>query len=229
MRTILSCLFSVCVAASCLGDADYTNSPAYRAVLDAHYILIEGEGTVEVPFRAARELFESDRILDLVQESYADMLPEGETPEFTVEAEGSNTWAYVNREGETSRIVELHRTFAGDGLGRLVYYAEGERFFGNFRAVIDIRVREAAPAASAYIVTVSAYPENALSRFFARHFGIAERYFNRKTRDITALSAAISRHLLADAADSQLVREEPEKRQDEGHEPGRDMHKAREG
>ena len=63
----------------------------------------------------------------------------------------------------------------------------------------DLVTGEAGPEEDActYKVIVYAYPENAVSRFFARHLGIAERYFHQKTKDITALSIAISKHLLS--------------------------------
>lgn len=178
---------------------DYTNSAAYRSVIESHYIEIHGQGTVSIPLPAARNLFESDRILDIIQESYADLLPEGEEPEFVVEATGTNVWHYTNRKQETSRIMELHRSFTEDPGGHLVFFTEGQRFFGNFRAIIDIHVSEAGPEENActYQVIVYAYPENAVSRFFARHLGMAKRYFHQKTKDITALSIAISKHLLS--------------------------------
>lgn len=178
--------------------AGYTNSEPYRSVLDAHYIEINGSGDVPVAFRAAKDVFESDNILDLIQAAYDDMLPEGEEPEFVIETVGPNAWQYVNLAGETSRILQLHRTFARNGEGHLVLYSDGDRFFGTYRAVIDITVRDAGESASAYAVTVYAYPENAVSRFFARHFGMAERYFRNKTREITDISVAISRYLLAE-------------------------------
>ena len=187
------------VMATVATAADYTQSEAYRSVIESHFIEIHGQGTVNIPFPAARDLFESDRILDIIQESYADLLPKGEEPEFVVEAAGTNAWHYTNRKQETSRILELHRSFTGDLGGHLVFYTEGQRFFGTFRAIIDIHVSEAGPEEDActYKVIVYAYPENAVSRFFARHLGIAERYFHQKTKDITALSIAISKHLLS--------------------------------
>jgi hypothetical protein len=42
---------------------------------------------------------------------------------------------------------------------------------------------------------VYAYPENNISRFFARHLRLAQRYFDGKTDEITGLTKRICRHI----------------------------------
>jgi len=176
--------------------ADYRALPLYQSVATAHVIRVEGEGVVEVAYPTAQALFEKDDILDAVQEAYAALLPEGERPEFEVVSGGDRTWSYVNRHGERSRVVELHRDIRPEERAFLVYFTEGERFFGSFRAVIEITVTPTDAASSRYDVRVLAYPERSVSRFFARHLGIAERFFRSKTREVTDLTVTICRFLM---------------------------------
>ncbi len=176
--------------------ADFQLTPQYQSVLNAHHIRITGEGQLDVSYEAARVLFEQDDILDAVQVAYAQLLEDGEAPEFVVEQRGHRHWGYVNKSGHQSEIIELHRQLEPDQAAELVLYSEGERFFGRFRAVIKVHVAPVSAEAIRYDVLVYAYPENAVSRFFARRLGIAERFFRHKTAEITGLATRICRHLL---------------------------------
>lgn len=178
--------------------ADFRSTAEYRSVLDAHYIQTGGTGQVEVAFRDAVILFERANLLDDVQAAYAQRLGEGEKPEFVIAQESTNRWSYVNKSGHESVIQELHRAIQTNGNNAaVVYYTEGERFFGKFRAVIEVAVHPAGEgAASRYEVAVYAYPVNAFSRFFARHLGVVDRFFRDKTREITQLAVTICRDLM---------------------------------
>ena len=184
--------------------ADYQHSDAYRSVLDRHYIKAGGTGMVEVSFSDAVVLFEQENLLNDVQAAYAKMLKDGQTPEFTIQVDATNQWSYVNKAGQQSVIIELHRLIGTEDRASLVYYSAGERFFGKFRAVIVIDVVPADLGASAYEVTVYAYPENSFSRFFARHLGVVDRFFRTKTTEITALAVDICRQMLVKKQDVAL-------------------------
>jgi hypothetical protein len=183
--------------------ADYQEADTYRSVLDRHYIKAGGTGTVDVSFRDAVMLFEQENLLNDVQAAYAKMLTEGQTPEFTIQVDATNQWSYVNKSGQQSVIIELHRLIGAEDRASLVYYSAGERFFGKFRAVIVIDVIPAEHASS-YEVTVYAYPENSFSRFFARHLGVVDRFFHAKTLEITALAVGICEHMLVKKDDVAL-------------------------
>jgi hypothetical protein len=183
-----------CASAS---TASYLDSPHYQSVLEAHHILINGDGDIDVSYAEARNLFLQENILDAVQQAYAQLLEDDEKPEFVIEQHGDRRWSYVNKDGQYSEIIELHRHIKENEPARLVLYAEGERFFGNFRAVIKVNVQEINATSCRYGVTVYAYPENSVSRFFARHLGIAERFFRYKTKEITDLTVRICKALMA--------------------------------
>jgi hypothetical protein len=187
--------------------AGFREMPEYRSVLDAHYIEAGGTGLVEVAFRDAVILFERVNLLDDVQAAYAQRLGEGEKPEFVIAQESTNRWSYVNKSGHESVIQELHRAIQTNGNNAaVVYYTEGERFFGKFRAIIEVLVQPAGEGdASRYEVAVYAYPVNSFSRFFARHLGVVDRFFRDKTREITQLAVTICRDLM-DAPDQHASR-----------------------
>jgi len=188
-------LVAAVVANAMEANVAYTNQASYRSVLEAHHIKVSGIGQVEIPFEEAVSLLQRADLLDVVQDSYARMLPEGETPEFVIQPEGPSRWFFVNRHNQTSIIEEIHRDIEPDGRAHVVYYSEGRRFFGNYRSVVDIAIARDQDNQCRYEVTVYAYPVNSFSRFFARHLGVVERFFRDKTGEITELTVAICREL----------------------------------
>lgn len=192
-RTIL---FGVAMGTALIVQAaDYEMRSNYRSVLDAHHIKVSGSGRVEIPFNDAVHLLQRPDLLDVVQASYARILPEGQTPEFVIQPEGHGRWSFVNRHNQTSVIEEIHRKIEPDGRAHVVYYSEGRRFFGDYRSVVDIAVSAELDEGSRYEVIVYAYPLNSVSRFFARHLGVVERFFRDKTKEITSISVSICRDL----------------------------------
>lgn len=177
--------------------------PLAQKVLDRNYIRITGEDRIGVSFEQALGLLNQPDLLMSVQEAYADLLEEGEEPEFVITEEKPGRYRYVNREDQNTEIVELYREFSEQGEKEVVLYSKGERSFGTFQALTYIRVfpEPDNPAGSQWQVQVFAYPENGFSRFFARTFGIAQRYFNRKTEDISELVTRICLHLLTQVSE----------------------------
>lgn len=197
MKNLILLISLSCACHLHASSVPYLDSPHYQSVLKAHHILITGDGDIDISYAEARNLFLQENILDAVQQAYAQLLEEGEKPEFVIEQHGDRRWSYVNKAGQYSEIIELHRDIEESQPARLVLYAEGERFFGNFRAIIKVNVNEVSASSCQYRVTVYAYPENAVSRFFARHLGIAERFFRYKTKEITDLTVRICKALMA--------------------------------
>lgn len=96
------------IMADC-GSRGYESTSYYQHVITSHYIRVEGEGSVDVSHAATVVLFNHEDVLDAVQRVYANLLKEGEKPEFVVEQHGQGRWSYVNKSGNKSEIVELHR------------------------------------------------------------------------------------------------------------------------
>jgi len=180
-----------CMIVADCGSLDYESSQYYQSVITSHYIRVEGKGRVDVSHETTMMLFNQEDILDAVQRAYAHLLKEGEQPEFVVEQHGQGRWKYVNKSGNKSEIVELHRCAEPNRPSMLVLYTKGDRFFGDFQAIIEIEFRSQTETACTYQVAVFAYPQSAISRFFARRLGIAERYFRAKTNDMIELSVRI--------------------------------------
>lgn len=175
--------------------------PPARKVLEKNFILIQGNGTVEASFHQALNLLDQPDLLLSVQAAYSDLLKEGEEPEFVITEEAPGTYRYVNREEQKTEIRELHRKPNEKGEKIVVLYSKGERSFGSFQALTHVRVyaHPELPGHTQWSVQVFAYPENGFSRFFARTFGLAQRYFDRKTADLSELVTRICLHLLQPA------------------------------
>lgn len=195
MRIVLLalCLLARSVAAlnteSRLGD-----QPAALRVLASHPIRVETRGFVPIAYSDAVRLFASPTLLADVQMEYARLLPPGQKPEFVITQTGPDAFHYVNKSGQETDIRELHRGEHEGPTTEVVYHARGRRFFGEFQAVIHIA---AAPSGEGigYTARVYAYPENAVSRFFARHLRLVHLFFHSKTAEIEKLSVRISEGL----------------------------------
>jgi hypothetical protein len=167
-----------------------------QEVLKKKPLTLEAGGETDIPFRKALDFFEKGDILVLVQKEYAAMLEPGKEPEFTIEQTSSNVYQYVNIENEKSVIREVYREYSSTGDFHLVYYAYGERFFGDFQSVIHVAAAECSNPGTTYDVTVYAHPENRFLRFVVRHIGVVRRYFENKTADIIEMSLEVCKRIV---------------------------------
>lgn len=175
---------------------DPGTDPRVQSVTTNHFIPCTLTGRVDIVFEDAVTMFRQPDVLDLIQKEYALQLPKGEKPEFTIKPCGTNQWSYVNKDKQYSEVHEISRIIAADAQSvDLVYYSRGQRSFGWFRAAIAVRMTRAGAASSDYEVKVWAFPESSFSRFFARHLGLVEDYFEDKTSSMTELTVKISRGL----------------------------------
>jgi hypothetical protein len=167
---------------------------AAQRVLARNPIRVEARGSVPIAYPDAVRMFSSTSLLADVQAEYARLLPAGETPEFVISQTSPVDYHYVNRSGQETAIRELHRAEHEGPVTEVVFHARGRRFFGEFEAVIHIG---AAPAEDGirYTTRVYAYPENAFSRFFARHLRLVKLFFHNKTEEIEKLAVRISQSL----------------------------------
>jgi hypothetical protein len=168
-----------------------------RALLNKKFIGAETGGTVPVPLREAVAVLERPDFLTRVQDEYEKLLPSGKRPEFKVEQNPDGTWFYVNKYGERTDIRQVAGRKTGTDSFDLAYYTHGRRFFGFYQALIHVRLT-GTWSSTDYTVAVYAYPENGVSRFFARHLQLVERYFKSKTGEISAIAVQISTRLCGD-------------------------------
>jgi hypothetical protein len=170
-----------------------------RRVLERNPICVEARGEVPIAYAVAVRLFASPTILADVQAEYARLLPPGAKPEFVITQTAPNAYHYVNRLGQETHIRELHRGEHEGPATEAVFHAKGRRFFGEFQAVIHIAA-EPRGEGVAYRARVYAYPENAVSRFFARHLRLVHLFFHSKTAEIETLSVRIAEGLAGRSA-----------------------------
>ncbi len=165
--------------------------PLADAVLSNHYIHVTTSGTVPVDYDVSMNVLMQDDILTLVQSTYEEILEKGETAEFVIKQVDTNQYRFVNSEGETADIYEVYRRLHHNGAFDLVYFAEGDRSFGHFKSLTHITIRDMYNGSSHYYVNVFAYPENGVTRFFARHLRIVSRFFKRQTASIADVSTRV--------------------------------------
>lgn len=172
--------------------------PRSGSVLEQHFIHVFGAGRVGVAFDRAVAMLERPDLLSDIQTAYAELLGEGETPEFEIKLTGPGEYFFENRKKQTTKIQEMFRG-RNDREGMdFVIYAEGNRSFGDFKSLTHVRVNACPedPRHTLWEVNVYAYPENRVSRFVARNFGIARRFFRAKTKEISELAVEISRYFV---------------------------------
>ncbi len=197
MRWIIAFICILVSAAYALDTADRIGGDAAaRRVLDRNPIRVETRGAAPIAYSDAVRMFESPSLLADVQAEYARLLPPGEKPEFVITQTAPDAYHYVNKSGQETDIRELHRAEHEGPATEVVFHAKGRRFFGEFQAVIHIAASpRAAGEGIEYIARVYAYPENSVSRFFARHLRLVHLFFNSKTAEIEQLSVRISQGL----------------------------------
>lgn len=172
-------------------------------------IYAETSGEVQVDYAQALNVMDEPGLLQNVQDAYCKLIAKDGTPEFTIQQCSSNTYFYVNKDGERTDIAEVLRKKTSGSTFDIVYYSAGKRFFGRYEAVIHVQISDDGDAGSRYVASVYAYPENAFSRFFARHLGLVDRYFKKKTGEMTGIITTITCSL-CDEKSAQPGREENE-------------------
>ncbi|MBN2703388.1 MAG: hypothetical protein JXR23_04170 [Pontiellaceae bacterium] len=172
------------------------DGPAKALLQGKKPILADVSGNIAVEFDQALRVLKKDSLLQDIQAAYGELLPENEAPEFTIYTSSTNAYYYINKKGERTDIEEVVRRKTSDDSFEMVYYSYGKRFFGKYKAVIHVCIkRDMTSGMVMYDASVYAYPENAFSRFFARHLGLVEDYFEDKTDEMTGIITSISQSL----------------------------------
>jgi hypothetical protein len=171
-------------------------------------IYSEASGTVPVDFSQALKVFTHSNFLSNVQTAYNEQIDDDGTPEFNIEQTSAHTYFYVNRHGERTDISEIMRAAASDSVFDIILYSTGKRSFGKYQALIHVQITDCGEQAVHYTAAVYAYPENMFSRFFARHLGLVDRYFKKKTTLLTEMITVITCSLCDEA---EVAKEETHK------------------
>ena len=209
---LLSAALFAAAAGQALETVQLLPTGPSRALLEGKKpILAEMHGVVPVNFGEALSVLRHPQFIHHVQQAYNERIDDDGIPEFTIQQASTNTYFYVNRKGERTDITEILRQQAADSEFDMILHSTGRRSFGQYQAVIHIQVTAAGEEESDYTAMVYAYPENAVSRFFARHLGLVERYFRKKTVQLTSMITTITLNLCEkNAAVNESMKAEPE-------------------
>ena len=183
--------------------------PSLALLQNKKPIYAESGGQVPVSYGRVLTVLQQPDLMNNVQQAYSELIVEGEAPEFSIRQTSSNTYFYINRKGERTDVTELVRKQTSEENFEIVLYSAGERFFGRYEALIHVRIEAEAARQSRFSASVYAYPENAVSRFFARHLGLVERYFNKKTKQMTGMITTIACSLCDEEAHTPPAEEKP--------------------
>ena len=185
MRTI--CISLIAVWCGCGSAAtSYDVHPASKELLERKPLELSAEGVVDISFERAESILMRTNLLSVIQESYVASLPEGETPEFTVQRQGPSRYHYTNCKGQNTIIEEVWiRRDPGQKIS-IALYSEGRRFFGDYQSLCDVEVTPTDDGCAVYSVTVYARPEAFLYRVAAR-IAPVQRFFRSKMHELTDL------------------------------------------
>lgn len=177
----------------------FLDDPDVSGILSNNCIVVTANGRARADFVDLVAVNGRPDLLEAIQREYAAMLPDGEKPEFKVEETAPGRFFYLNRKNQESHVRELLRAVEPDGKLHAVYCVSGERFFGEFRALVHVVIEPAGPDEVRYAVEVQAWPHNRFSRMLARGLHIAiESFFRQKTGFMTGLVLDLCSRLVAE-------------------------------
>jgi hypothetical protein len=169
-----------------------------EALLKQKVIHLSACGDAEMDIQSAEALLQENDLLVTVQRAYAELIPEGTENKAEIHKTGEGSYFYRNRKGRTARVEEVGRR-CEPGRVSVLYYAEGERFFGRFETLAQVVLTEESSGRCRYEVTVAAYPETSIVRWIGRT-GVVNRFFRSKTDELVDLAVALTGRIVETAS-----------------------------
>lgn len=179
------------VGAFALNTENLLNDADAKALLEKKCIQTEISGMLPARFDAAAHYLSQSNLIHRIQDEYRKSISKDGTLDFPVIETGNGAYYYVNEKDQCTDLFELFRQQTSASTFDLIYHAMGKQYFGKYEVLIHIRAIDAEPAGTIYVAKIHAYPHNGPLRFFARRFGVVDRYFQRKTRLIAYVSTKI--------------------------------------
>jgi hypothetical protein len=191
-KSILSsvCLFLCAVCGAGELDSTVAKHALVNKLIQKKCIYIEADGTADMSMVMASGLLGRSDMLETIQQAYEDMLPEGESAEFTVKKEAEGKYFYVNRDNQETHIEEVARSVIPGERVLVALYSDGRRSFGNYQSLVQVVVTPVPEGGVSYEVCLYAYPESYMLRMFSKVPGV-KRFFRKKTTEMTELTLSI--------------------------------------
>jgi hypothetical protein len=186
---------ALCLTSSAIElDPVATKHTAVAALIKKKCIYLEATGQANLSMDMACGLLGRSDMLETIQQAYGNMLPTGESAEFTIKKEAPGKYSYTNRHNQKTRLEEVAKRAIPNEKALVAIYSEGHRSFGEFRSLVQIEVIPAPEGGVQYQICVYAYPNSCMMRLFAKLPGV-ERFFKSKTVEMTELSLSICRQI----------------------------------
>ena len=196
----LLCLLYISVLASgahAVLPQSLTAAPEVQKILSNKCICIEAKGKADANFAELLTVSRRPDLLEAIQREYAAMLPAGKKPEFEIQETAPGKYFYLNSKNQESHLTELMRELQSDGKIHAVYIVCGERFFGDFEALVHVAIADVESGKVSYVAEVYAWPENSFCRGLARGLQFAvSSFFRSKTGDMTDMFIKVCSRLV---------------------------------
>lgn len=192
-------LFALASGAQAVLPVSLYAAPEVQSILSNNCIRIETRGKADANFADLLAINQRPDLLQAVQHEYAAMLPEGKKPEFEIQETAPGKYFYINCKNQESHLTELMRELQPDGKIHVVYAVSGERFFGDFQALVHVVVADEGSGKVSYDAEIYAWPESAFCRGVARGLQFAiGAFFRHQTGCMTDIFLNVCSRLIDD-------------------------------
>ena len=148
-------------------------------------------GNVAVAYERAYAVLTVSNVLENVGTSYIRTLPAGAKTNLMIAPVGTNGQYLVFWQGDRGDVRDVwHRTDTNTFF-EYGYVITGERFFGSFETIMDVRVLRADNGQTDFRADLLVYPHNGFVRFIFNNLVSVERYFRDTTDRMSAEVARI--------------------------------------
>jgi hypothetical protein len=157
-----------------------------RAMCQGSRLRLVATGEVAVAYERAFEKLMHTNILMDVQAVYHSELKPGEKTNLVITALGRSGHYYVDWKDERADVEDVWRATDTNSFFEGGFVITGERYFGDFETVLNVRVQRLAGGNAGFCADVQIYPHNGLIRFIFNNLLSVEDYFRDTMVEMSA-------------------------------------------
>ncbi|MEI8243549.1 MAG: hypothetical protein WCI17_09810 [bacterium] len=134
-------------------------------------------GEVAVAYERVYAVLMRSNILEDVEAAYLRELPAGADTNLMITPVGTNGLYYFDWKDERAEVRDVWRRTDTNSFFEGGYVMTGERYFGSFESVMNLRVQRTGTGQASFRADVFVYPHNGLIRFIFNNLLSVEDYF----------------------------------------------------
>jgi hypothetical protein len=143
-------------------------------------------GTVAVAYTRAYDVLMGSNLLERVAAAYLRDLPPGAKTNLVITPVGTNGRYLVDWLGDRADVRDFWRNTDTNTFFEGGYVMTGERYFGKFESVMNVRVTPTTNGEAFFRADALIYPHNGLIRFIFKNLLSVERYFRQTMIELSA-------------------------------------------